>query len=288
MLRTKTLVTSYADISVSETSGPGLPVVLIHGNSSCKEVFSDLLNSPLGEVYRLIAFDLPGHGASSDAHDPSRTYSMPGYAEMTMEVLDKLNVSQAVVFGWSLGGHIAMELLPRFAGLAGLMIEAAPPVHPTPESFQQGFRAHPLVPLIFQEKLSEEEMEFFIANIYGDAATPELRAALRRTDGRARSMLFATLFDGRTSDQQTLAETTKVPLAIVNGADDPIINTDHVGGLTYASLWEKHCFVLRGEGHSAFLTGPETFNPIFARFVGDMARLEQRRPKQTSKAEAAA
>jgi pimeloyl-ACP methyl ester carboxylesterase len=287
-MRTKTLTTSHADISVNETAGTGVPVVMIHGNSGSKEVFNDLMNGPLGEVHRMIAFDLPGHGASSDAHDPSRTYSMPGYAEMTMEVLDKLNVPQSVVFGWSLGGHIAMELLPRYSGMIGLMIEAAPPVHPTPESFQQGFRQHPVVPLIFQENLSDEEAELFIANIYGNAAKPAWRDALNRTDGRARRMLFETLFDGRTSDQQTLAETTKVPLAIVNGADDPIINTDFIGGLTYASLWEKHCFVLRGEGHAAFLTAPEVFNPIFERFVGDMAKQAQRRPKSTSKAEAAA
>lgn len=288
MLRTKTVATSHADISVTETSGTGLPVLLVHGNSGSKEVFADLMNGPMGEVYRMIAFDLPGHGASSDAHDPSRTYSMPGYGEMVAELLDKLGVSQAAVFGWSLGGHIAMELLPRFSGVVGLMIEAAPPVHPTPESFQQGFRQHPLVPLIFQEKLSGEEMEFFLSNIYGDSVTPAMRDALKRTDGRARSLLFQTLFDGRTSDQKTLAETTKLPIAIVNGENDPIINVEYVGGLTYASLWEKHCFVLRGEGHAAFLSNPEVFNPIFERFVADMAKLAKRQPKGTSKAEAAA
>ncbi len=288
MLRTSTLKTSHADISVTETTGTGLPVLFIHGNSSCKEVFANQLESGMGETYRMIAFDLPGHGASSDAHNPSATYSMPGYADMTMEVLAALGVTRAAVFGWSLGGHIALELLPRFQGLVGMMLTATPPVHATPESLGGSYRPHPMVPLIGKGELTDEEAEMFAETVYGAAVTPTLRAALRRSDGRARTMLFETIFDGRTSDQRKLAETSKAPIAFVNGADDPIIDTDYIGGLTYASLWEKHCFALRGVGHAGFLTNPDVFNPILERFLADMAALAGRRPKHSSKAEAAA
>lgn len=286
-MRNRVLNTSHADIAVSETAGTGLPVLMIHGNSSCKEVFVNQLESPMGEVHRMIAFDLPGHGASSDARDPSRTYTMPGYADLTMEILAELGVSRAVVFGWSVGGHIALELLPRFSGLAGLMIAATPPVHPTPESFQEGFKLHPMLALIGKPDLTDEEVDVLAVGAYGDAVTPELRNAVRRADGRARSTLFATLFDGRTSDQRTLAETTSVPIAIINGADDPIINTDYIGGLSYASLWERHCFVLRGEGHSPFLNNPGVFNQTFARFVNDMSKQASKRAGGASKEAAA-
>lgn len=278
MLRTRTLNTSHADIAVSETAGTGLPVLMIHGNSSCKEVFVNQLESPLGDVYRMIAFDLPGHGASSDARDPSRTYTMPGYAGLTMEVLAELGVDRAAVFGWSVGGHIGLELLPRFSGLAGLMIAATPPVHPNPESFPAGFKPHPMLAVLGKEEFTDEEVEVFAVGAYGDHVTPALRDAVRRADGRSRSMLFGTIFDGRTSDQRTLAETTKVPLAIVNGAEDPMTNTDYIGSLPYASLWEKHCFVLRGEGHAPFLSNPGVFNPIFERFLNHVSVLAARRP----------
>ena len=278
MLRTRTLNTSHADVAVTEATGNGLPVVMIHGNSSSKEVFAGQLESPLGDQYRMIAFDLPGHGASSDARDPSLTYTMPGYADLTMEVLAELGVDQAAVIGWSVGGHIALELLPRFSGLAGVMIAGTPPVHPTPESFQGGFKPHPMLAVLGKEELSEEELELFVTGAYGDGVTPALRDAARRADGRARATLFATMFDGRTSDQRTLAETTKVPIAVVNGADDPMTNTDYIGSLSYATLWEKHCFVLRGEGHAPFLTNPDVFNVILDRFLNDVSVLVARRP----------
>jgi pimeloyl-ACP methyl ester carboxylesterase len=173
--------------------------------------------------------------------------------------------------------------------MAGLMIMATPPVHPVPESFMGGFRAdpHPMIALVGKETLTAEEQDLLAAGVYGKAVTPALRRAIARTDGRARSHVFGTIFDGRTADQQTLAETTSVPLAIVNGAEDPIVNLNYVNGLTYASLWEKHCFVLRGEGHAPFLTSPHIFNPILGRFIKDTAKKAALRPKGGKKVAAA-
>lgn len=267
----KTIETAHARIAVRETSGAGLPVVMIHGNSCCKEVFASQMDGPLGEAHRMIAFDLPGHGASSDAYDPRRSYSMAGYSDMVMELLGRLGVDKAVVFGWSLGGFIALELIPRFDGLVGLMIAGTPPVHPTPESLIGGYRMHPAVALIGQEVLSEQDQDMFAETIYGPALTPHFRQALRRTDGVSRRVVMETAFDGSSSDQRALAEKAGVPIAIVNGAEDPIINVDYVQSLTYATLWQNHCYAFRGAGHASFLTHPQLFNPIFEQFVKDMA-----------------
>lgn len=276
MLKKHVIQTSHADISVAESTGSGMPVVLIHGNSCSKEVFRKQLEGPMGDAHRLIAFDMAGHGESSDAVDPARTYSLTGLADMTVEVLEALDVSRAVVYGWSLGGHVALELLPRFPGLVGLMLSATPPVRPTPESFMEGFRMHPVLPLIGQEVLTDAELEAFAVGVFGPAVTDAFRSDIRRTDGRCRRNVIATAFNPETSDQRMLAETSPVPIAFVNGENDPIINVDYIGGLTYANLWEKHCFVLRNEGHAPFLTNSQLFNPILERFLKDMASVPER------------
>ena len=258
-------------MAISETAGKGVPVLLIHGNSLSKDVFRKQMESELGDTFHLIAVDLPGHGASSDAFDPQRTYSMPGYADAIVEVMAALAIERAVVYGWSLGGHVAVELLPRFPGLVGVMISGAPPVGRTPQEIQAGFRPDPNAPLVGKPDLSEQEVEIFARAALGDdAADPVLRQAIVRTDGRARALMVANLFTGQASDQRALVESTDVPIAVVNGADDPVVDTGYLEAIAWGNLWDKHCYILRNAGHAPFLQVPDVFNPIFARFVHDM------------------
>jgi pimeloyl-ACP methyl ester carboxylesterase len=80
------------------------------------------MQGEVAENHRLIAFDLPGHGQSSNAEDAMGSYTRPGLADAAIELLDKLGVAEAIVFGWSLGGHIGVEMMTRFPGMRGLMI----------------------------------------------------------------------------------------------------------------------------------------------------------------------
>ena len=267
----RTIQTSHGDVAVSETSGAGLPVLMIHGNSSCKEVYSKQLEGELGDRFHLIAMDLPGHGQSADALEPERTYSMPGFADAAAETLDVLGIDAAAVVGWSLGGHAAIEMLPRYPGIVGLMLMATPPVNPTPESIQAGFLPNPLAGLLGKPVLSEEEIGVLAAAVYGPALNDTLLAAMRRADGRARALMFQGLFMGQIANQRSLVESASVPVAMVNGADDPFINVEYIGGLRYQNLWDKHCYMLRGLGHVAFLQAPDLFNPILGRFLAEMA-----------------
>lgn len=268
----KTVSTRRAEIAVSETSGKDLPVVFLHGNSMSKDVFRGVLASPMGEKHRLIAIDFPGHGKSSNAHYPAQSYTMPGYAECVVEVMQEMGVEQAAVYGWSLGGHVALELIPRWAGVVGVMISGTPPVGRTPEAIQAGFQPIPQIALGGKVELTPEEVEMFALGTCGASATTEIRDAIRRTDGQARQIMFGALFTGQASDQKAIVESSQVPVAVVSGAGDPLVNLAYVGGLAYANLWDKHCYVLRGAGHAPFLDKPDVFMPILDRFVADMSK----------------
>jgi len=271
--KTTTVVTSHADIAVAQSAGSGLSIVFIHGNSSCKEAFRKQYESPLGEQYRMIAMDLPGHGGSSNAIDPAKTYSMPGYAAVVGEVLDRLRVERAVVVGWSLGGHIALEMVKSWPGVVGIMITGAPPVRRDMEAITAGFQPSPALFLAGKSDFTADDYKAFgeltLGKLVGNA---ELQAALHRTDGRARQMMFESLMAGQASDQREIAETSSAPIAVVNGEKDPLVNLKYISGLSYRTLWDEHCFILRELAHVPFLEAPEVFNRLLGRFIADMEK----------------
>lgn len=268
-MRTFDIETSHGRIAVAESRADGAAALMIHGNSSCKEVFGKQFESAIGERYRLIAFDLPGHGASANAADPLRTYSLGGYAETAVEVLSQLGVGTAKVFGWSLGGHVGLEIISRFPSLQGLMITGTPPVRMSPEGINAGFVPSPVMGLTGKEIFTAEDAEDYArytcgVNLPVDA---HLLAACARTDGRARKYMFESLAAGRALDEVDIVAEAPIPIAILNGAAEPFVNVPYLNGLAYKNLWQGVLFVAPGVGHACFWEAPQIFNPIFERFL---------------------
>ena len=269
--------TSHGTVSLRRTLGRGMPVLLLHGNSSSKDVFRGQMDRGLGDRYDMIALDFPGHGASADAIDPHRSYTIEGYAQVALEVLERLGLDHAAVFGWSLGGHVALELATIFPGITGIMATGTPPVGTSVAAIFAGFQPHPDLALNGQASLDEEEAGRLEALALGALADDDMRKALRRTDGRARARMFEHLLGGAVADQKRFVETSGIPLAIVNGANDPIVDLDYIDGLSYAKLWNRRCHVVPRAAHMPFLEQPAVFNHLFARFL---KRLERRHQAQ--------
>jgi len=264
--------TSHATIAVSESGGSGPAVVLIHGNSSCKEVFRNQMAGEIGRRWRCIALDLPGHGRSSDARSPWRSYIMPGYADMVAELLDILGIKRFAVLGWSLGGHIGLELFIRHAGMTGLLATGTPPVALTPEAIGKGFIISEHMGLAGKADFTEADVEAYARNTCGANAPfePFLRDAVRRTDGRARERMLSAALAGWGVDQLRLVETLDRPLAIVSGGEEPFVNNAYLQSIRYARLWDGQVHILPGIGHAPFWEAPALFDPLFTRFLADV------------------
>lgn len=263
--------TSHAEIAIVDTGLAGTPLLMLHGNSLSKAMFQPQFDA-LGKLFRLIALDLPGHGASSDATDPQQSYSLGGYADCVVEVLERLNVPRIVVLGHSLGGFVALELIPRFSGLAGIVLSGTPPIPIGAEGFQRGFRPIKGLSLGGKTDLTAiEQVE--LAVVIGGAGVsddPLWLGAIARTDGLARQYMSEALFSGRDHDHAQLASNSSVPLAVINSIGDPAVNLDYVDAFPYRNLWRGRVHNLPGTTHSPHWENPNAFNALVADFYRDV------------------
>ncbi len=89
-----------------EAKGQGDPLLFVHGLGSCIEDWQPQIDY-FSHFYHTIAFDLRGHGQSEK---PYQSYSVPGFAKDTLDLLDALKIDSCHMVGLSLGGMIAFQL----------------------------------------------------------------------------------------------------------------------------------------------------------------------------------
>lgn len=267
-LISKTIQTSHADISVLETNGRGLPLVFLHGSGFSKSVFATQFDSPLADHFRLIAIDLPGHGMSGDAHNPKESYTLSGFADAVAQVLVQRQVEQAVVFGWSLGGQIAIELLNHTDRIAGLALSGAVPNGKGVLAMFKGAKVSRAALLATRARMTEKGAEKFVDFVFSHASGKAFKKDQLRADPRFRPILARSFLQ---HDQRASIEGTDIPIAMINGSDDPIVRHAYLAGLRYRDLWGEMVHMLPDAGHAAFWDRPEMFNEMLGRFLNEVA-----------------
>jgi pimeloyl-ACP methyl ester carboxylesterase len=118
-------VTGYApvnDLSMYyEEHGSGRPLVLLHGAYMTIESMEPLLSGLAGSR-RVIAAEQQGHGRTADADRPL-TYE--GMADDTAALMRHLQIEDADIVGYSMGGGIALQLALRHPALVRKLVLAS-------------------------------------------------------------------------------------------------------------------------------------------------------------------
>lgn len=276
---TKTVTVNGHSLHVWQVTGSTETIVFLHGNSSCKEAFHNQMRyfSKLG--YSLLAVDLPGHGLSADAPDePSANelYTIPGYARIVWALLQYLNIQNPLLVGWSLGGHIAIEMKGQNAAIKGLCISGTPPMGPGAEDFGKAFLPAPSAALTTRRHATGAEINAYTKDMYGSLApiADYFHSVAHRADGRARARMgehWASATDGY--NQQKIVRQINTPLLVFHGEEDVFISQDFVENITWGNLWQDKIILIPTVGHAPFLEIPDQFNETLQAFTGTVFSL---------------
>lgn len=269
-VRQKFLMVGNEKIAYVETSGRGPDVVLVHGLSQASNSFDRQLNSVLGKVFHVVSIDLPGHGLSGDSPDPATAYQLPGYADVLVSVTHALHLEHAVFVGWSLGANVILEAADDLQDASGFMLFDVPvisnPFNP------EVFLPLPEFPLLLTPELTDEEIHTVIPTFFRPDAhhIPEFFFDnMSRQDPNARLYLGVTIGTANYTDEPGVLENLSMPVAVVIGKEEQIVNIDYLSVQNIPTLWHDKIWELPNAGHASHWEQPGLFNILLAAFVID-------------------
>lgn len=240
--------------------GPaGAPaIVLVHGTRLSRGMWHPQLVA-LSGGFRVIALDLPGHGALRD-----RTFVWDEAVDEIVRVIDEAAGGRAVVCGLSLGGYLAIEVAARHPErVAGLVITGAS-AQPTGRVLPIGIRALAVV----MDRVSSSRLDrlnrLWFRRLYPAATANAILAggfgfkagstALRSLVGLDARRRLAS-YPGRT--------------LIVNGQLDVPFR---LGETAFArAARDARIVVLPRATHLANLDRPSAFSSALARFAAEVS-----------------
>lgn len=170
---------NYAEVNglnmYFEVHGSGRPLVLLHGAYMTIDAMGEVLPR-LAESRRVIAVELQAHGRTADIDRPLGYESM---ADDVAALLRHLEVEEADVFGFSMGGAAALQVAIRHPGVVRklVVVSAAHTSDSMPPELLEMIPS--ITPEVFAGTPIEED---YLRTAPNPDAFPTLVAKLKRLD----------------------------------------------------------------------------------------------------------
>jgi pimeloyl-ACP methyl ester carboxylesterase len=92
----------------------GRPILLIHGWSQNHLCWAKQYESTLADDFRLVAFDLRGHGMSDAPLEPEHYTDARLWADDVAAIIDALSLDRPVLVGWSYGAFVICDYVRTY------------------------------------------------------------------------------------------------------------------------------------------------------------------------------
>lgn len=254
-------------LAVTETGNPDGPaVILVHGLLGSRLSWQAQLDSPLLGRYRLIAFDLRGHGLSGQPADPAAYRDGRRWADDLAAVIDQSGARQPVLAGWSLGAAVITNYL---AAYGDSRIAGAVYVGGVIELDAQQLVAQPDVYRDMNAADLKTHLDGIRAFVGLCFATPPDAATSARLLANAAlaSWTMQRSVPAMTIDAAAGLGKLRKPLLLVYGERDALVQPQPSTARARALAPRLRSTLYADAGHAPFLEQPARFNGELAAFV---------------------
>jgi pimeloyl-ACP methyl ester carboxylesterase len=273
-LKYKPIVVKTPDgltISAQEWGNPaGAEILFIHGFSQSHLSWMRQVDSDLAREFRIITYDLRGHGNSDKPLDAARYRDSKAWGDEVQAVIDAAGLKRPVVVGWSYAGRVISDYLATHGAgqLAGINFVDAP-IKADPALIGDNLKNLPLMASedlltniaatraflhgCFSRQPSADDYETMLA--FNMMVLPKVRAGL----------------SGRPLDASEIMSKLKLPVLVTHGAEDRNARLG-AGQYTASVIPGAKLSVYEGIGHSPFYEDAPRFNTELAAFVRAAAK----------------
>jgi pimeloyl-ACP methyl ester carboxylesterase len=254
-------------IAAQEWGNPaGSEILFIHGFSQASMSWQRQVESDLATEFRLVTYDLRGHGNSDKSLEPEKYKESKAWADEVQAIIDAANFNRPVLVGWSYRGHVIADYLKVHgaAGLAGLNIVDAVVTKSDPSFYGDGLTVQPLMSSedlainiaatrtflrnCFEKQPSQDDFEMMLA--FNMMVPPKVRANM----------------GGRTLSMDETLKALKLPVLVTHGATDKLALVA-AAIHTAAIIPGAKLSVYDGVGHAPFWEDTARFNAELSAFV---------------------
>ncbi len=268
---------------VAETGNPNGPALLfIHGFSQSILSWKKQLGDPsLQAKYRMVAFDLRGHGASGKPWSAD-AYESRDWGGDVATVIATQTLNTPVLIGWSMGGSVMASYLRHhgMTDIRGLIFAAGAmsltdgsDVSAQEREERAAAQAEMMesMGMMLSNNISENLMgtSAFVDNLAAKPLDAETQQEALIYNMMMPAYVRLAMFQNQTS-YEDLADKITTPTLLIHGDDDAVVDVDL--SVTNQSLIPDSVLVrYDGIGHAPFLEAPERFNMDVMQFVDGLA-----------------
>jgi 3-oxoadipate enol-lactonase len=245
-------------VSYNDEGEVGAPVIIfIHGFPFNKSMWDKQIKV-FKENYRVIAYDVRGHG---DSDAGTIVFSIDLFANDLINFMDALSIDKAMVCGLSMGGYIALKAIENYPDyFDALILCDTNCIADTSEVKEKRMKTIESIKKTGVEEFADETLKNLFAQesfTTKEAEIARVREMIVNTNKKTLSKTLKAFYERKETCSNL--ENIKVPVLLMAGSEDKI-TPPAAAQLMHEKIEDSSLCILEHAAHLSNIENPKEFN----------------------------